>query len=74
MQRPQRRLLLGVRPVAHHDEEVAVAVQVTRAEGEGALEVRADERLAERRLGAGDEVVQHAVELGVARGVGVEHG
>ena len=70
---PQRGLLLRVGPLAHHDEEVAVAVEVTRAEGEGALQVGADERLAERRLGAGDEVVQHAVELGVARGVGVEH-
>ena len=73
VQLPQRGLLLDVRPLAHHDEEVAVAVQVTRAEREGALDVRADERPAERRLGARDEVVQHAVELGVARRVGVEH-
>ena len=74
MQRAQRGLLPRVRAVADHDEEVAVAVQVTRTEGEGALHVGAHERLAERDLGAGDEVVEHAVELGVTRGVRVEHG
>ena len=55
-------------PLADHDEEVAVAVQVTRPEGERALQVGAHERLTERRLGTGDEVVEHAVELGAWMG------
>jgi hypothetical protein len=61
----QRSDLLARQVIAYDDDEIDVAVLVEVADGERALEIGADERVAERVLDAGGQVVQDGVEVGV---------
>ena len=72
MQLQQRRQFLGPDVPMSDDHEVAVAPGREVTDREGALQIGAQEVVAETRLGAFDQVGENAVELGVGRGM--DHG
>ena len=65
VQRPQRFFLTGGQRTHGRDQEVAVALEVTRAQRERPLQVAADEVVAEDLQPPLDEGGEHGVELGI---------
>ena len=79
MQSLQGRELAWRQVFMGDDEEVAVRIGGVVAHREGALQIGPDEIVGEGGLGAGEQMLQHEVELGIGgeracAGVGTGHG